>query len=64
MLNKKIKVNKKTFEWLKKQIPSDMTPFNIITHAARAMTSIVIEIDDELEDNVIKIEEDVEDERQ
>lgn len=63
-MNNKIYVNRKTFEWLKKQIPSDTTPFNIITHAARVMTSIVIEIDDELEDNVIKIEEDTEDERQ
>ena len=63
-MNNKIYVNRKTFEWLKKQIPSDTTPFNIITHAARAITSIVIEIDDELEDNVIRIEEDAEDERQ
>lgn len=63
-MNNKIYVNRKTFEWLKKQIPSDTTPFNIITHAARAMASIVIEIDDELEDNVIRIEEDTEDERQ
>ena len=63
-MNNKIYVNRKTFEWLKEQIPDDTTPFNIITHAARAMTSIVIEIDDELEDNVIKIGEDTEDERQ
>lgn len=63
-MNNKIYVNRKTFEWLKKQIPSDTTPFNIITHAARAMASIVIEIDDELEDNVIRIKEDAEDERQ
>ena len=63
-MNNKIYVNRKTFEWLKEQIPDDTTPFNIITHVARAMTSIVIEIDDELEDNVIKIGEDTEDERQ
>ena len=57
MLNKKIKVNKKTFEWLKQQIPTDKNPFSIISYAMQAMNSIIIEVDDTLEDNVIKIEE-------
>ena len=57
MLNKKIKVNKKTFEWLKKQIPTDKNPFSLMTYAMNAYKSITIEVDDELEDNVIKIEQ-------
>ena len=57
MLNKKIKVNKKTFEWLKKQIPTDKNPFSLMSYAMNIYKSITIEVDDELEDNVIKIEE-------
>ena len=57
MLNKKIKVNKKTFEWLKEQIPTDKNPFSFISYAMNVYNSITIEVDDELEDNVIKIEE-------
>lgn len=56
MLNK-IKVNRKTFEWLKEQIPTDKNPFSLMSYAMNAYNSITIEVDDELEDNVIKIEE-------
>ena len=57
MKNKKIKVNRKTFEWLKEQIPSDVSIFNIMKYANQVMNSIKIEIDDTLEDNVVKIKE-------
>lgn len=57
MLNKTLLVNKKTFEWLKEQIPSDVSIFNIMKYANQVMNSIKIEIDDTLEDNVVKIKE-------
>ena len=57
MPNKTLLVNKKTFEWLKEQIPSDISIFNIMKYANQAMNSIKIEIDDTLEDNVVKIKE-------
>jgi len=56
MLNK-IKVNRKTFEWLKEQIPTDKNPFSLISYVMNVYNSITIEVDDELEDNIIKIEE-------
>lgn len=57
MKNKKIKVNRKTFEWLKEQIPTDKNPFSLMSYAMNVYNSITIEVDDELGDNVIKIEE-------
>lgn len=57
MNNKTLLVNKKTFEWLKEQIPSDISIFNIMKYANQVMNSIKIEIDDTLEDNVVKIKE-------
>ncbi len=57
MNNKTLLVNKKTFEWLKEQIPSDISIFNIMKYANQIMNSIKIEIDDTLEDNVVKIKE-------
>lgn len=57
MPNKTLLVNKKTFEWLKEQIPSDISIFNIMKYANQVMNSIKIEIDDTLEDNVVKIKE-------
>ena len=57
MPNKTLLVNKKTFEWLKEQIPSDVSIFNIMKYANQVMNSIKIEIDDTLEDNVVKIKE-------
>ena len=44
-------------EWLKEQIPSDVNIFNIMKYANQVMNSIKIEIDDTLEDNVVKIKE-------
>ena len=43
MPNKTLLVNKKTFEWLKEQIPSDISIFNIMKYANQAMNSIKIE---------------------
>jgi len=57
MPNKTLLVNRKTFEWLKEQIPSDVSIFNIMKYANQVMNSIKIEIDDTLEDNVVKIKE-------
>ena len=57
MNNKTLLVNKKTFEWLKEQIPSDISIFSIMKYANQVMNSINIEIDDTLEDNVVKIKE-------
>lgn len=57
MNNKTLLVNKKTFEWLKEQIPSDISIFSIMKYANQVMNSIKIEIDDTLEDNVVKIKE-------
>ncbi len=57
MPNKTLLVNKKTFEWLKGQIPTDINPFSVIRYAQQVMNSITIEIDDTLEDNVVKIKE-------
>lgn len=57
MPNKTLLVNKKTFEWLKEQIPTDINPFSVIKYAQQVMNSITIEIDDTLEDNVVKIKE-------
>lgn len=57
MNNKTLLVNRKTFEWLKEQIPSDISIFSIMKYANQVMNSIKIEIDDTLEDNVVKIKE-------
>lgn len=57
MKNKKIKVNRKTFEWLKEQIPTDKNPFSLMSYTMNVYNSITIEVDDELGDNIIKIEE-------
>ena len=60
MQNNVLLVNKKTFEKLKEQIPTDKSMFSLINFATNLYNSIRIEIDDELEDNIIKIKEDKE----
>lgn len=57
MINRKIKVNKKTFEKLKEQIPSTTNPFSLVSYMTQLYNSITIEVDDTLEDDVFKIEE-------
>ena len=60
MQNNVLLVNRKTFEKIKEQIPTDKNIFSLINYAKNLYNSIKIEIDDELEDGIIKIKEDKE----
>lgn len=60
MPNNILLVNRKTFEKLKQQIPTDKNVFSLINYAKNLYNSIKIEIDENLEDDIIKIKEEKE----